>query len=91
MLFLILRVAFLVALGWLGQDGLAPEPWHVPADAAAREMMLYGSVVALVLLIVPAELWAELVAARLALFFALVGRLGYVLYRGWQESRRYYY
>ena len=34
-LFLILRVAFLVALAWLALDGLAAEPRHVPAHAGA--------------------------------------------------------
>jgi FtsH-binding integral membrane protein len=51
---------------------------------------LYGSVLALVLVIATSSLWVSGLLTSL-LFFALVGGLGYVIWRIWEESRRYYY
>ena len=82
---------FLLALGRLavtvwrqnrGTFGLMP---------LRSRILLYGSVVGIVLLIVTADLWASSSAARRAALLRRARRLGYVLYRGWQESRRYYY
>ena len=91
-LFLILRVAFLLALGWLALDGLAPEPRHVPADAAcARRRCSTARSSGSSLLVVTADLWASSSPLASLVFFAALGGCGYLLYRGWQESRRYYY
>jgi hypothetical protein len=51
---------------------------------------LYGSVLALVVVIATSSLWVSGLLTSL-LFFALVGGLGYVIWRVWEESRRYYY
>jgi hypothetical protein len=91
LLFLILRIAFLVVLG-----GLALSIWRqnrgtfglMPLRSRA---MLYGSVVGIVLLVVTADLWAGSSPLTAIVFFAALGACGYGLYRGWQESRRYYY
>jgi hypothetical protein len=53
-------------------------------------LALYGSVVGLVLVIATSSLWVNGLLTSL-LFFALVGGLGYVIWRVWEESRRYYY
>ena len=53
-------------------------------------LALYGSVVGLVLVIATSSLWVNGLLTSL-LFFGLVGGLGYVIWRVWEESRRYYY
>jgi FtsH-binding integral membrane protein len=51
---------------------------------------LYGSVLGLVVVIATSSLWVHDLLTSL-LFFVLVGGLGYVIWRVWEESRRYYY
>jgi hypothetical protein len=53
-------------------------------------LALYGSVLGLVVVIATSSLWVHGLLTSL-LFFALVGGLGYVIWRVWEESRRYYY
>ncbi|MEA2187503.1 MAG: hypothetical protein QOK16_2514 [Solirubrobacteraceae bacterium] len=53
-------------------------------------LALYGSVIALVIVIATSSLWVSNLLTSLV-FFALVGGLGYVIWRIWEESRRYYY
>jgi FtsH-binding integral membrane protein len=53
-------------------------------------LALYGSVLALVVVIATSSLWVSDLFSSLV-FFALVGGLGYVIWRIWEESRRYYY
>jgi hypothetical protein len=53
-------------------------------------LALYGSVAGLVIVIATSSLWVHGLATSL-LFFVLVGGLGYVIWRVWEESRRYYY
>jgi hypothetical protein len=54
------------------------------------QLALYGSVLALVVVIATSSLWVSGLLTSL-LFFALIGGLGYVIWRVWEESRRYYY
>ena len=90
-LFLVLRIVFLVVLA-----GLALSIWRqnrgtfglMPLRSRA---MLYGSVIGIVLLVVTADLWAGSSPLAALIFFAALGGCAYLLYRGWQESRRYYY
>jgi hypothetical protein len=53
-------------------------------------LALYGSVLGLVVVIATSSLWVSDLVTSL-LFFALIGGLGYVIWRIWEESRRYYY
>jgi hypothetical protein len=53
-------------------------------------LALYGSVAALVVVIATSSLWVHGLLTSL-LFFGLLGGLGYVIWRVWEESRRYYY
>jgi hypothetical protein len=53
-------------------------------------LLLYGSVVALVVVIATSTLWVSGLLTSLV-FFGLIGGLGYVIWRVWEESRRYYY
>jgi len=90
-LFLILRIAFLIALA-----GLAWTVWRQNRGTfrlmpVRSQAMLYGSVLGLVVLIVSADLWAGSSPLASLVFFAALAGCGYLLYRGWQESRRYYY
>ncbi|MDX6542072.1 MAG: hypothetical protein QOI71_3682 [Gaiellales bacterium] len=91
LLFLVLRIAFLIALA-----GLAVSIWRqnrgtfglMPARSKA---MLYGGAIGIVLLVVTADLWAGSSPLAALVFFAALAGCGYLCYRGWQESRRYYY
>jgi hypothetical protein len=90
-LFLVLRVAFLIALAALaltvwrqnrGTFGLMP---------VRTRAMLYGSVLGIVVLVLTADFWASSSPFAALVFFGALAGCGYVLYRCWQESRRYYY
>lgn len=90
-LFLVLRVLFLLVLATIavtvwrqnrGTFGLMP---------LRSRVLLYGSAIGLVLLIATADFWAGSSALASLVFFAALFGLGYVLYRCWQESRRYFY
>jgi hypothetical protein len=91
LLFLVLRIAFLIALA-----GLAVSIWRqnrgtfglMPARSKA---MLYGGAIGIVLLVVTADLWAGSSPLAALVFFAALAGCGYLCYRGWQDSRRYYY
>jgi hypothetical protein len=90
-LFWILRVGFLVALA-----GLAWTVWRQNRGTfrlmpLRSQVMLYGSVVGIVVLVVTADLWAGSSPLAALVFFGALGGCVYMLYRGWQESRRYYY
>jgi hypothetical protein len=89
--FIILRVLFLLVLA-----GIAVAVWRQNRGTFGlmplrSRLLLYGSAVGLVLLIATADLWAASSALAALLFFALLFGCGYVLYRCWQESRRYFY
>jgi hypothetical protein len=90
-LFLILRIAFLVALGWLAWTVWRQNRGTFRLMPMRSQVMLYASVIGIVVLVVTADLWAGGSALAALVFFALLGACGYGLYRGWQESRRYYY
>ena len=90
-LFLILRIGFLLALGWLAWTVWRQNRGTFRLMPMRSQMVLYGSVVGLVLLVVTADLWASSSPLASLLFFAALAACGYLLYRGWQESRRYYY
>lgn len=90
-LFLILRVLFLIVLA-----GIAFSIWRQNRGTFGlmplrSRVLLYGSAIGLVLLIATADLWASSSAPAALLFFAALFGCGYVLYRCWQESRRYFY
>ena len=90
-LLLILRVLFLLVL-----VGIAFSVWRQNRGTFGlmplrSRILLYGSAIGLVLLIATADLWASSSAPAALLFFALLFGCGYVLYRCWQESRRYFY
>jgi hypothetical protein len=53
-------------------------------------LALYGSVVGLVIVIASSSLWVHDLVSSL-LFFLLIAVFGYVIWRVWEESRRYYY
>ncbi|MDX6571991.1 MAG: hypothetical protein QOC86_1147 [Gaiellales bacterium] len=90
-LLLILRVLFLLVL-----VGVAFSVWRQNRGTFGlmplrSRVLLYGSAIGLVLLIATADLWASSSAPAALLFFAALFACGYVLYRCWQESRRYFY
>ena len=90
-LLLILRVLFLLVL-----VGVAFSVWRQNRGTFGlmplrSRVLLYGSAIGLVLLIATADLWASSSAPAALLFFAALFGCGYVLYRCWQESRRYFY
>ena len=90
-LFLILRVLFLLVLA-----GIAVTVWRQNRGTFGlmplrSRILLYGSAIGIVLLIATGDLWAGSSAAAALLFVVVLFGLGYVLYRCWQESRRYFY
>jgi hypothetical protein len=90
-LFIVLRVLFLLVL-----VGIAFSVWRQNRGTFGlmplrSRVLLYGSAIGLVLLIATGDLWAGSSAPAALLFFALLFGCGYVLYRCWQESRRYFY
>ena len=90
-LLLILRVLFVLVL-----VGIAFSVWRQNRGTFGlmplrSRVLLYGSAIGLVLLIATADLWASSSAPAVLLFFGALFGCGYVLYRCWQESRRYFY
>jgi hypothetical protein len=90
-LLLILRVLFVLVL-----VGIAFSVWRQNRGTFGlmplrSRVLLYGSAIGLVLLIATADLWASSSAPAALLFFGALFGCGYVLYRCWQESRRYFY
>ena len=83
------RVALLGAFLWWGY-GLWRENRGTFSLNDRLRYGLYAAVAALVIVIVTSVFWATTFLTTI-IFFALVGGLGYVIYRIWQESRRYYY
>ena len=55
-----------------------------------KRAALYGSVAGIVLLVL-LQPWIVTSALSALLFFAVLAALGFVVYRVWQESRRYHY
>ena len=90
-IFLILRVAFLLALGWLAWTVWRENRGTFRLMPLRSQVMLYASGFGIVVLVVTADLWAGRSPLAALLFFVLLAGCGYLLYRGWQESRRYYY
>lgn len=90
-LFLILRIGFLLALGWLAWTVWRQNRGTFRLMPMRSQLLLYGSVAGIVVLIVTADLWASSSPLASLLFFAALAGCGYGAYRGWQESRRYYY
>ena len=90
-LFLIVRIAFLIALGWLAWSIWRQNRGTFRLMPLRSQAMLYGGVAGIVVLVLTADLWAGSSPFAALLFFAALGGCGYMLYRGWQESRRYYY
>jgi uncharacterized SAM-binding protein YcdF (DUF218 family) len=90
-LFLIVRIAFLIALGWLAWTIWRQNRGTFRLMPLRSQAMLYGSVAGIVVLVVTADLWAGSSPFAALIFFAALAGCGYMLYRGWQESRRYYY
>ena len=90
-LFIILRVLFLLVL-----VGIAFSVWRQNRGTFGlmplrSRLLLYGSAIGLVLLIATGRSLGGLLGAAALFFFALLFGCGYVLYRCWQESRRYFY
>jgi hypothetical protein len=83
------RIALLGAFLWWGY-GLWRENRGTFSLSNRLRYGLYATVAALVIVIVTSIFWAKTFVTTL-IFFALVAGLGYVIYRIWQESRRYYY
>jgi hypothetical protein len=90
-IFLVVRVAFLLALGWIAWTVWRQNRGTFRLMPIRSQVMLYGSVIGIVLLVVTADLWASSSPLASLVFFAALAGCGYLLYRGWQESRRYYY
>jgi FtsH-binding integral membrane protein len=89
-LYLVASLALIVGLVLLAYRVWKENRGTFSLMSTRLRVALYGSVLALVLVIATSSLWVSGLLTSL-LFFALVGGLGYVIWRVWEESRRYYY
>jgi hypothetical protein len=89
-LYLIASLALIVGLVALAYRVWKENRGTFSLMSTRLRLALYGSVLGLVVVILTSSLWVSGLLTSL-LFFALVGGLGYVIWRVWEESRRYYY
>src|SRR5262249_34264835 len=89
--FLILRIAFLAVLAWIAWTVWRQIRGTFRLMPGRMQVLLYGSLAGIVVLVVTANWWADSSPLAALVFFAALIGCGYGLYRGWQESRRYYY
>jgi FtsH-binding integral membrane protein len=89
-LYLIASLALIVGLVALAYRVWKENRGTFSLMSTRLRLALYGSVLGLVVVIATSSLWVSGLLTSL-LFFALVGGLGYVIWRVWEESRRYYY
>jgi hypothetical protein len=90
-IFLVLRIAFLAALGYVAWTVWRQNRGTFRLMPARAQAMLYGSVLGIVVLVATADLWAGSSPLAALVFFLALGGCCYVAYRAWQESRNYYY
>jgi hypothetical protein len=84
------RIAVVAALLWWGYTIWRENRGTFGLMSDRLRWALYAAVAALAIVILTSYFWAN-TFATVILLFLLVGGLGYVIYRIWQESRRYYY
>jgi hypothetical protein len=89
-LYLVASLALIVGLVLLAYRVWRENRGTFSLMSTRLRLMLYGSVLGLVLVIATSSLWVTGLVTSL-LFFGLIGGLGYVIWRVWEESRRYYY
>jgi hypothetical protein len=89
-LYLIASLALIVGLVALAYRVWKENRGTFSLMSTRLRLALYGSVLGLVVVIATSSLWVSGLLTSL-LFFALVGGLGYVIWRVGEESRRYYY
>jgi hypothetical protein len=88
--FTVLNLAVLAVLAYFGYTVWRQNRGTFSLMSGRLRVLLYGSVVLLAVAIATASFWVTSGVTAL-LFFVVVGGLGYVIYRVWSESRRYYY
>jgi FtsH-binding integral membrane protein len=89
-LYLVASLALIVGLVLLAYRVWRENRGTFSLMSTRLRLMLYGSVLGLVIVIATSSLWVNDLLTSL-LFFGLIGGLGYVIWRVWEESRRYYY
>jgi FtsH-binding integral membrane protein len=89
-LYLVASLALIVGLVLLAYRVWRENRGTFSLMSTRLRLMLYGSVLGLVVVIATSSLWVTDLLTSL-LFFGLIGGLGYVIWRVWEESRRYYY
>ena len=89
-LYLVASLALIVGLALLAYRVWRENRGTFSLMSTRLRLMLYGSVLGLVVVIATSSLWVTDLLTSV-LFFGLIGGLGYVIWRVWEESRRYYY
>jgi hypothetical protein len=89
-LYLVASLALIVGLVLLAYRVWRENRGTFSLMSTRLRLMLYGSVLGLVVVIATSSLWVTDLLTSV-LFFGLIGGLGYVIWRVWEESRRYYY
>ena len=90
LLLLLLNAALLVGICYFGYTLWRANRGTISLMDDRLKITLYVSVAALVVLVLSSFFWVNSGLSALV-FFVLLGALGYVIYRVWEESRRYYY
>jgi len=86
-LYLVASLALIVGLVLLAYRVWRENRGTFSLMSTRLRLMLYGSVLGLVVVIATSSLWVTDLLTSL-LFFGLIGGLGYVIWRVWEESRR---
>ena len=89
-LYLVASLALIVGLALLAYRVWRENRGTFSLMSTRLWLMLYGSVLGLVIVIATSSLWVTDLLTSVV-FFGLIGGLGYVIWRVWEESRRYYY
>lgn len=89
-LYLVASLALIVGLALLAYRVWRENRGTFSLMSTRLRLMLYGSVLGLVIVIATSSLWVTDLLTSVV-FFGLIGGLGYVIWRVWEESRRYYY
>jgi hypothetical protein len=87
---LLLSLLLLAAMAYFGYTIWRENRGTFSLMSTRLRLLLYGSVLALAVVVATSSLWVDS-TLKFLLCLVLIGGLGYVIYRVWQESRRYYY
>ncbi len=87
---LLLRIGLLAGFVYFGWTIYRQNREQIGWLPDRQKALLYGAAALLALVLLASFFWTNWTPVAAILFFALVGGLGFVVYRIWQDARRYY-